>query len=546
MKHFESFSRSMISDNLFLASCIILIAVTVVSVAAKIIYNYYANKLLLKIVGDNQKKVFDQLIVADYAFFVKNQQGKLIYTAVTSTEKANAAIVSVNTLLYGMINVAVLFSLLTLLSWQGTLLIILIGLLYAALIRVVIARIIQKCAQVYLKESEKRNVILNEFISGIKAIKAYWAFDSWKSKHGQTVEKALAHRLQMRMGKIFPENLMRFLFYILIASAGIFLSYQANSEIVAYLPLLGTFAIVVNRILPSTHIIGNSLMGIGECIPDIRAVHELCTRTFDPKPEGRKALVSFTDRIVFEGVSFKYDAMTDDLLKNISFSVERKKMTALVGVSGSGKTTIINLLLKLYRPDSGRITIDGKDIFEFTNRSYLAKIGYVSQETFIFNSSIRENISFGMASCTDEMIIEAAKLANAHEFIINTHQGYETIVGDSGVKLSGGQRQRLAIARAMLHRPDIIIFDEATSSLDNISEKKIQAAINNISKHTTVLVIAHRLSTVESADKIIILERGQVKEQGTHEELLRNKSSYYDLYVSHDATSEEVNELIEG
>ncbi|MBI4309257.1 MAG: ATP-binding cassette domain-containing protein, partial [Candidatus Omnitrophica bacterium] len=208
--------------------------------------------------------------------------------------------------------------------------------------------------------------------------------------------------------------------------------------------------------------------------------------------------------------------------------------------SGSGKTTVINLLLKLYRPDKGSIKIDGENISEFDNKTYLSRIGYVSQETFIFNTSIKENIRFGMEDCAGPMIEEAAKLANAHDFIMDTPHGYDTVVGDSGIKLSGGQRQRVAIARAMLRKPEIIVFDEATSSLDNISEKKIQKAINNISKHATVMVIAHRLSTVQNADKIIILERGEIREQGTHTELMKNKKLYYDLHMAEDGVNDEV------
>jgi len=287
-------------------------------------------------------------------------------------------------------------------------------------------------------------------------------------------------------------------------------------------------------------VMGSAVMKLAECIPDMKIVHEVCKEEFRSGADGKRDLGGFNDKINFQDVWFKYDSMNDYLLKGLSFSLEKKKITAIVGLSGSGKTTIINLLLKLYRVDRGVITIDGIDISEFSNKTYLGKIGYVSQEAFIFNNSIKENIKFGMENCTDQMIEEAAKLANAHDFIWGTERGYDTIVGDSGVKLSGGQRQRIAIARAILRKPEIIILDEATSSLDNISEKKIQIAINNISKHTTVLVVAHRLSTVQNADKIIILEKGEIKEQGTHDELLKNKQLYYDLYRSKDSSDAEV------
>ena len=184
----------------------------------------------------------------------------------------------------------------------------------------------------------------------------------------------------------------------------------------------------------------------------------------------------------------------------------------------------------MYSADKGRITIDGIPISEYTCESYLRKIGYVSQETFIYNDTILENIKFGLEHCNKKMIIEAARKANAQEFIINTPNGYDTIVGDAGIKLSGGQRQRIAIARAMLRKPEIMVLDEATSALDNIAERKVQEAINNISKYTTVVVIAHRLSTIQNADKILVIEDGKIAEEGHHETLLSKKGVYYSLY----------------
>ena len=218
------------------------------------------------------------------------------------------------------------------------------------------------------------------------------------------------------------------------------------------------------------------------------------------------------------------------LLKGITFSIKKREVTAIVGPSGAGKSTIVNLLLRLYEVNKGRIAIDRVDLREMTAESYLSKIGYVSQETFIFNGTIGDNIRFGLDHVSPEEIIEAAKVANAHEFILSSEKKYETVVGDAGIKLSGGQRQRIAIARAMLRKPEIIILDEATSSLDNISERAVQEAIYKISQHTTVLIIAHRLSTIQKADKIIVLDQGRIVEDGTHGELLQKGKAYFQMY----------------
>ncbi len=236
--------------------------------------------------------------------------------------------------------------------------------------------------------------------------------------------------------------------------------------------------------------------------------------------------------------------MQECLLKGVTFAIMKKKITAIVGLSGAGKTTLVNLLLKLYQPTTGEIKIDGVNVFDYTNKSYLNKIGYVSQETFILNDTINANIRFGMEECDDDMVIEAAKLANANEFIINMENAYDTVVGDSGMKLSGGQRQRIAIARAVLRKPEILVLDEATSSLDNIAENNVQKAINQISRNTTVVVIAHRLSTIQNADKIVVLEDGSVQEEGTHKELMENNGLYFNLYTKRDILSDVSDEKI--
>jgi ABC-type multidrug transport system fused ATPase/permease subunit len=542
LRNFEKVSKYVTPNNPFLAACILLIVISVLAIAFKFFYNYSSNKLLTRIVGDTQKKIFDKFIAADYGFYVKNQQGRLIYVGTMGPERTTVAVLYMITLAYNLLNSAFLFGLLMLLSWQATLFIILLGFFYSVVIKKVMRKYINKCAQITVEENQRKNIILNEFITGIKAIKIFLAVDQWKQRYTQAVDRGLANQFRMMVARSFPELFVKFLFYILIASAGIFFSKKSGNEIISLLPVMGTFIVVVNRFLPSLYVIGDAILRFAECVPDIKIVHELCREEFAAEVDGKKDLNRFSDKITFENVWFKYGSMDDYLLKNLSFSLERRRKTAIVGLSGAGKTTIINLLLKLYRPDKGAIKIDEEDILELSNKTYLSIIGYVSQETFIFNASFKENIKFGMENCTDEMIEEAARLANAHDFIVGTQQGYDTVVGDSGVKLSGGQRQRVAIARAMLRNPEIIVLDEATSSLDNISEKKIQKAINNISKHTTVLVIAHRLSTVQNADKIIILERGEIREQGTHEELLKNKKLYYDLHMSKDSVDDELAE----
>ncbi len=221
----------------------------------------------------------------------------------------------------------------------------------------------------------------------------------------------------------------------------------------------------------------------------------------------------------FEQVQFSYDAQTP-VLHDITFEAEQGKVVALVGPSGAGKTTIANLIPRFFDVQGGRITVDGYDIRHVQVKSLREQIGIVLQEPVLFGATIRENIAYGRLDATLAEIEEVARAANAQEFIDTTAQGYDTLVGERGVKLSGGQRQRIAIARALLRNPRILILDEATSSLDNESERLVQEALERLMRKRTTIVIAHRLTTVQNADKIVVIEKGRIIEQGKHEELL--------------------------
>jgi subfamily B ATP-binding cassette protein MsbA len=218
-------------------------------------------------------------------------------------------------------------------------------------------------------------------------------------------------------------------------------------------------------------------------------------------------------------------------LQDVSFEVRKGEVVAIVGPSGAGKSTLFNLLPRFYDPDAGSIRIDGADIKEYTLSSVRRLMGIVTQETYLFNDTIRHNIAYGLSNVSDETVVQAARMANAHRFIAEFDNGYETMVGNRGVRLSGGQRQRLAIARALLKNPDVLIFDEATSALDTESEMLVQEAIDRLMANRTTLVIAHRLSTIKHADRIVVMDKGQIVQQGTHEELVEHDGLYRKLYT---------------
>jgi len=239
--------------------------------------------------------------------------------------------------------------------------------------------------------------------------------------------------------------------------------------------------------------------------------------------------------IVYKDVCFSYNG-SDQVLNNVSFEIPKNKKVALVGSSGSGKSTLADLLPRFYDTASGSISIDGTDIKQYRMQDLRSLMGIVTQEAILFNDTIANNIIFGHPTAGIKEVREAAKLANALEFIENSENGFDTVIGERGSKLSGGQRQRLAIARALLRNPAILILDEATSALDNESEKLVQQALDNLRQGRTTLVIAHRLTTIQDSDEIIVLDRGHIVERGKHQDLLDRKGHYFRLYTSHGST----------
>ena len=251
--------------------------------------------------------------------------------------------------------------------------------------------------------------------------------------------------------------------------------------------------------------------------------HGICTITLN-RPS---VFNSFNQEIRFDNVSFTYEK--EPVLKNINLTIKKGETVALVGSSGAGKSTLADLVPRFYDPTDGQITIDGVPVSEININSLRDLMGIVTQESILFNDSVAKNIAFAKPNAREEDIVQAAKIANAHQFITELDEGYQTSIGERGGKLSGGQRQRISIARAIMKNPPILILDEATSALDTESEKLVQEALTNLMKNRTSLVIAHRLSTIQHADKIVVMDKGRIVEQGTHQELIALKGIYHKL-----------------
>lgn len=312
---------------------------------------------------------------------------------------------------------------------------------------------------------------------------------------------------------------------VVVAGAIFIINGKINAaDLVAYLLFVTTLLSSIRRIVEFAEQFQRGMTGI-----------ERFAEIMDTNPDikdskGAKPLKNVKGEIEFKNVTFKYSPETRTILDNLSFKISVGENVALVGPSGGGKTTICSLIPRFYEIDSGEITVDGKNVKDVTLRSLRDNIGIVQQDVYLFSGSVAENISYGRPGADFDDVVEAAKLAGIHEFIMTLPNGYDTYVGERGVKLSGGQKQRISIARVFLKNPPILILDEATSSLDNESEKLVQESLEKLSKGRTTLTIAHRLTTVRNADNIIVLTRDGIAETGTHESLMKKGGIYSDLY----------------
>jgi subfamily B ATP-binding cassette protein MsbA len=392
-----------------------------------------------------------------------------------------------------------------------------------------ISRIVKKLrSQAIAAQNSYANMIsyLDEALSGIKIIKAFNAtdfiikrFDDENTRYSK-ITRAMSKRQQLASPVSETLSVTMISFVVLY---GGYLIFNKKSDLdagqfIAYIALF-------SQLMRPAKAIGDAFSNIHSGL----VAGERILALIDEKPliqDKPDAIVvdEFNEGIVLENVSFAYNEK--EVLKNITLTLPKGKTIALVGPSGGGKSTLMDMLPRFIEPQSGRIMIDNHDIQDIQTTSLRGLMGFVNQESILFNDSIFNNIAFGKANVTREQVETAARIANAHNFIMETDNGYDTNTGDRGSKLSGGQRQRICIARAVLSNPPIMLLDEATSALDTESEKLVQEALNNLMKNRTSLIIAHRLSTIQNADLIIVLDNGKVAEQGNHLELMAHNGVY--------------------
>ncbi|MGJ1205266.1 ABC transporter ATP-binding protein [Sphingobacterium lactis] len=368
--------------------------------------------------------------------------------------------------------------------------------------------------------------LIEEALSGIKIIKSFNAANFIKGRFDQendnyaTINRRMVRRQQM--GSPVSELLgVVMVAVILLYGGSLVLSGQGDLEASAFIAYIAIFSQVMRPAKALTDAFSNIHNGIAAGERVLQLIDE--QNEVADKPDA-KPVTDFTDAITFKDVNFAYE--DTDVLKDIDLSIEKGQTVALVGPSGGGKSTLVDLIPRFMDVTSGSVSMDGTDVRDLQQESLRQLIGVVNQESILFNDTIFNNIAFANTSATEEEVIRAAKIANAHEFILGTEHGYQTNIGDRGSKLSGGQRQRICIARAVLKNPPIMLLDEATSALDTESERLVQDSLYKLMENRTTVVIAHRLSTIQNADKIVVLEGGRIVETGSHFELIGKNGLY--------------------
>ncbi len=494
--------------------------------------NYFLAPFEQRIVASLREQLFQKLQQLPLQFFTHHRKGKLMNLIINDVQIIQEGVVGT---LYPLLSdpITMLFFFITMLviSWKLTLFTLIVLPLTGYFINR-IARSLKQQAKQAQRVLDRLLATVDEAISGIRIIRAFNAETYEQQKHHRFNERYFRTMVRFRRRTDLASPLTEVLsilvvLAILLYGGYLILKKQGElkpSEFIGFIALFSQFLMPIKTL-------SAAIARIQKAMASFQRIEQLLQTPNDPTLlKGTKKAPPLRKAIRIENVSFAYNNTW--ILKNISLTIYKGEKVAIVGPSGSGKTTLLNLIARFYDPQHGQLWWDDIPYTDLNVHSLRNHFGIVTQEGFLFNDTIRNNIAYGAAKASMEQIIQAARIANAHDFIMELPQQYDTYVGEQGLRLSGGQRQRIAIARAVLRNPSVLLLDEATSALDAVSEQLVHDALQKMLKDKTAIIIAHRLSTIQNADRIIVMQDGRIVEQGNHQQLLQQKGLYYHLYHS--------------
>ncbi|HDC8478217.1 TPA: SAV1866 family putative multidrug efflux ABC transporter [Staphylococcus aureus] len=516
--------------HLTIAIGIALFIFVIVRPPIEFIRQYLAQWTSNKILYDIRKKLCNHLQALSARFYANNQVGQVISRVINDVEQTKDFILTgLMNIWLDCITIIIALSIMFFLDVKLTLAALFIFPFYILTVYVFFGRL-RKLTRERSQALAEVQGFLHERVQGISVVKSFAIEDNeaknFDKKNTNFLTRALKHT-RWNAYSFAAINTVTDIGPIIVIGVGAYLAISGSITVGTLAAFVGYLELLFG---PLRRLVA-SFTTLTQSFASMDRVFQLIDEDYDIKNGvGAQPIEIKQGRIDIDHVSFQYNDNEAPILKDINLSIEKGETVAFVGMSGGGKSTLINLIPRFYDVTSGQILIDGHNIKDFLTGSLRNQIGLVQQDNILFSDTVKENILLGRPTATDEEVVEAAKMANAHDFIMNLPQGYDTEVGERGVKLSGGQKQRLSIARIFLNNPPILILDEATSALDLESESIIQEALDVLSKDRTTLIVAHRLSTITHADKIVVIENGHIVETGTHRELIAKQGAYEHLY----------------
>ena len=505
------------------------VAITAIGALASVIENYYNEKVAQYVANDMRRKMYHHLQHLSLSYYDSHQTGKLLSTITadvsTIQDFASATLLSI---LVDALTIVGMIGIMFYLNSDFTL----VALAVSPFLLFFVARFkkaMKKATREVRRDQSNMFVVMQQGLESIRAVNAFgrqdFEEDKLKLVSHETVDAALkARRVKSVLSPVVAITVAACTAFVLWRGADLVLNGTMTvGALTVFLWYMGKFFSPVQDLAKMT----STVAQVTVALERVQAI--LDANTIIPEKPGAKDPGKLKGDIVFDNVSFAYNP-DFPVISNFNLSIHTGQRIGICGPTGSGKSTIVSLIARFYDATRGHVLIDSSDITDFTLDGLRSQIGFVLQDTVLFYGSVRENIAYGRPEATQEEIVEAAKLANAHDFIMKMPHGYDTLVGERGVTLSGGQRQRIGIARAVVRNSPILILDEPTASLDTESEKIVMEALEKLMKGRTVIIIAHRLSTIRDADKIIVLDKGVVAEEGNHDELMAKGGIYADLY----------------